>query len=130
MKLKRDTKFGEKQYIYSAQKDHIKMKIFETFKCSNQNSFKFLMSILKWQANSSLNFASFFTVMTHNSSVDFKLISLLFWIKGSNQSPNFETCKCSGENWPYSSCHFPNHSHSSNFASPFSSMKDNSSVLL
>ena len=70
---------------------------------------KFLMSILKWQVNSSSNFASFFIVMTHNSSVDFKLIPFLLWIKGSHQSPNFETFKCSGENLAYFSCHFPNH---------------------
>ena len=70
---------------------------------------KFLMSILKWQVNSSSNFASFFIVMTHNSSVDFKLILFLLWIKGSHHYPNFETLNCSGENLPYSSCHFPNH---------------------
>ena len=28
--------------------------------------------------------------MTHNSSVSFKLIHFLLWIKGSHQSPNFE----------------------------------------
>ena len=70
---------------------------------------KFLMSILKWQVNSSSNFASFFIVMTHNSSVDFKLILFLLWIKGSHHYPNFETLNCSGENLLYSSCHFPNH---------------------
>ena len=70
---------------------------------------KFLMSVLKWQVNSSSNFALFFIFMTHNSSVDFKLILFLLWIKGSHQYPNFETFNCSGENLPYSSCHFPNH---------------------
>ena len=34
---------------------------------------------------------SFLIVMTHNSSVNFKLIHFLLWIKGSYQSPNFET---------------------------------------
>ena len=67
------------------------------------------MSILKWQVNSSSDFASFFIVMKRNSSVNFELILFLLWIKGSHQSPNFETFKCSGENLPYSSCHFPNH---------------------
>ena len=33
----------------------------------------------------------------------------LFWTKGSHQSPNFDTSKCSGENLPNSWCHFPNH---------------------
>ena len=44
--------------------------------------------------------------MTDNTSVDFKLIHFQLWIKGSHQNPNFETFKCSGENLPYSSCHF------------------------
>ena len=69
---------------------------------------KFLMSILKWQVNSSSNFVSFFIFMTHNSSVDFKFIVFLLWIKGSHQNPSFETFNCSGENLLYS-CHFPNH---------------------
>ena len=61
------------------------------------------------QVNSSSNFASFFIAMTHNFSVDFKLTLFLLWIKGSHQYANFETFNCSGENLPYSSCHFPNH---------------------
>ena len=52
---------------------------------------KFLMSTLKWQVNLSSNCASFFIVMTDNSSVDFKLIVFQLWIKGSHQNPNFET---------------------------------------
>ena len=70
---------------------------------------KFLMSVLKGQVNSFSNFASFLIVMTHNTSVSFKFIHLLLSIKGSHQSPNFETFDCSGENLPNSSCHFPNH---------------------
>ena len=30
----------------------------------------------------------------------------LLWTKESNQSPNFDTSKCSGKNFPNSSCHF------------------------
>ena len=71
------------------------------------------MLILKQQVNSSSNFASFFIVMTHNSSVNFKLIHFLLWIKGSHQSPNFETFECAGENLRNSSCHLPNLHHSS-----------------
>ena len=67
------------------------------------------MSILKWQVNSSSNFASFFIVMTHNSSVNFKLIHFLLWIKGSHQSPSFENFEYFGKNFPNSSCHFLNH---------------------
>ena len=50
-----------------------------------------------------------FIVMTHNSFVNFKLLLFILWIKGPHQSPNFETFKCSSENLPYSSCHFPKH---------------------
>ena len=67
---------------------------------------KFLVSILKRQVSSSSIFVSFFIVMTHNSSVNFKVIHFLLWAKGSHQSSNFDTFKCSGENLP-NSCHFP-----------------------
>ena len=88
------------------------------------------MSILKRQVNFSSNFPSFFIVMTHNSFVNFKLIHFLLWIKGSHQRPSFETFRCSGENFPYSSCHFPN--RKSVFLQSFhhfSVMKDNPSVF-
>ena len=52
-------------------------------------------------------FCFVFFVITHNSSVNFKLIYFLLWIKGSHQSPNFETFKYSCEIFPFSSCHFP-----------------------
>ena len=45
------------------------------------------MSIVKRQINFSPNFVSFFIVMTHNSSVKFKLIHFLLWIKGSIKVP-------------------------------------------
>ena len=67
---------------------------------------KLLMSILKRQVNSSSNFA-FFIFMAHNSSVNFKLIRFLLWTKGSHQSLNFDTFKCSSENVP-NFCHFSN----------------------
>ena len=69
---------------------------------------KFLMSVLKLQVNSSPGFASFFIVITHNSSVNFKLIHFLLSMKGPNKSPNFGTFICSGRNLRNSSCHFPN----------------------
>ena len=40
-------------------------------------------------------FCNILDCMTHNSSVDFKLILFLLWIKGSHQYPNFETLSCS-----------------------------------
>ena len=67
------------------------------------------MPILNWEVISSSNVASFLTVMTHNSPVNFKFIHFLLWIKGSHQSLNFETFKCSDENLPNSSCHFSTH---------------------
>ena len=69
----------------------------------------FLMSVLKEQVNSFSNFALFLIVMTHNSPVNFKVIPFLLWTKGSHQSPNFDTFKCSGENLPNFSSLFSNH---------------------
>ena len=92
---------------------------------------KFFMSILKRQVNSSSNFASFFIVVIYDCSVNFKLIHFLIWIKGYDQSPNFETFQVLW--WIFSiflmSFSKPQVSFSSSFASPFSLMKDNSSVL-
>ena len=67
------------------------------------------MSIIKRQLISSTIFVSFFIVMIHNSSVNFKVIPFLLWTKESHQSPNFESFKSSGENLPNFSCHFSNH---------------------
>ena len=65
------------------------------------------MSILKRQVSYSSNFVSFFIVTTYNFSVNFKLTHFLLWTLESHQSSNFNTFKCSGENLPNSSCHFP-----------------------
>ena len=70
------------------------------------SNFVKFMSILKRQVSSSSIFVSFFIVMTHNSSVNFKVIHFLLCAKGSHQSSNFDTFECSGENLPNSSCHF------------------------
>ena len=76
---------------YFAQKEHIKMKFFETFNCPGQNS-----------SNSSCKFWNDKSILLHilhpSLPVDFKLILFLHWIKGSHQNPNFETFNCSGEN--------------------------------
>ena len=68
---------------------------------------KFLMSVLKWKVNSSSNFALFFIVMTHKTTVNLQLIHFQFWTKVSYQSSNFDTFDCSGQNLQNSSCHFP-----------------------
>ena len=78
------------------------------------------MSVLKWQVNSSSNFALFFIAMNHNSSANFKVISFLLWTKGSHQSPNCDTFKCFGENFPNFWSIFSN--HKSHFLRNFSSV--------
>ena len=65
------------------------------------------MSVSKRKVSSSSVLLSFFTIMTHNSSVNFQLIHFLLWTKGSHQSFNFDTFECSGEYLPNSLCHFP-----------------------
>ena len=71
------------------------------------------------------NFVSFFIIMTHNSSVNFKLIHFLLWTKGSHESPNFDTLKYSG----LMSFSKPQVGFPSNSAPLFNIMKDNSSLL-
>ena len=56
------------------------------------------MSILKQQVNFSLYFSSFFSVITHNSSVTFYLMHFLLWKKVSHEGTNFDTFKCFDEN--------------------------------
>ena len=89
--------FLSSNITYFGQRSQLKSNFLD-FWVLESKFVKFLMSVLKWQVNSSSNFASFFIVMTHNSSVNFKLILFLLWIKGFHQSPNFDTFKCSSEN--------------------------------
>ena len=95
--------------IYFDRKEPIKGANLWDFQVLGSKFVKFLMPILKQQVNSSWNFASFFIVTTQNSPVNFKVIRFLIWIKESNESPNFETFECSGENFPNSPCHFWKH---------------------
>ena len=67
------------------------------------------MSIIKRHVISPSTFVSFFIVMTHNSSINFKVMPFLLWTNESHQSPNFESFKSSGENLPNFSRHFSNH---------------------
>ena len=92
--------------IYFGYKEPIKTNFLD-FRVLGSKLVKFLMSILKQQVSSSSIFVSFFIVMTHNFSVNFKLIHFLLWTKGSHQNSNFDTFECSGENLPNSSCNFP-----------------------
>ena len=70
----------------------------------NSKFFRFLSARVK--IHQIPHVMSFLIVMTHDSSVNFKLINFLLWTKGSHQSPNFDTFECSGENLPNSSCQF------------------------
>ena len=89
-------------------KEPIKEQFFWIFECSSQNSLSF--SCQFWNDKSiPLQIFAFFIVMTHNSSANFKAIHFLLWTKGSHQSPNFDTLKCSGENLPNFSSLFSNH---------------------
>ena len=64
---------------------------------------KVLISILKWQVNSSSNFASFFIVMTNNSPVNFKPIHFLILDK---RIPSKSQFRDFWKNLTNSSCHF------------------------
>ena len=96
------------QTLYTLVKGANLRAIFFYFRVFESKFFKFLMSVLKWQVDSSSNFASFLIVMTYNSSVNFKLMHFLLWTKVSHQGPNFDTFKSPGENLPNFSCHFSN----------------------
>ena len=117
--------------LFLAQTLYTLFKKFWDFLVLESKFGKCLMSILKRQVNSSSNFALFFIAMTHNSSLNFKLIHFLLCMKRSPQNPNLETFKCFGENLPTFLMSFskPQVSFSSNFSWLFSVMKDNSSAL-
>ena len=103
--LQRQTKllctfFSSKYIIYFGQRNQLKSKFY-----------RFSSAQVKIRQVPHVNFemTSFFIVMTHNSSANFKLIHFLLWMKESHQSPSCDTFKYFGENLPNSSCHFSNH---------------------
>ena len=55
------------------------------------NFTKFLMSFFEPRVCFSSNFASFFSVMRHNSSLPFHLNIYMLWTKGAHKSANFQT---------------------------------------
>ena len=101
--------FFSSNNIYFGYKEPIKTKKILGFRVLGSTFVKFLMSILKRQVSSSSTFVSFFIFMTYKSYLNFKVIHFLLWAKGSHQSSNFDTFKCSGENLPNFSCLFSNH---------------------
>ena len=92
--------FFSSNNIYFAQKEPIKMKIFETFRVLGSKFVKLLMPIFK-QVDSSPNFAFLFSFMKDNSSVLFSSNNIYFAPKGPIKIKILETFKYSGQN---SSC--------------------------
>ena len=99
--------FWKSNNIYFGHKEPIKKILFRLFECSGQILWSSCQFLIIRQVSSSSIFGSFFTVMTHKSTVNLKLIHFLFWTKGSYQSSNFGTFECAGESLQNSSCHFP-----------------------
>ena len=89
--------------FYLKQKKSIKVQI---FRLSSARIKIHQILYVNFETTSQLLFK--FCIILH-SSVNFKLIHFLLWIKESHQSPNFKTFECSGKNLPNSSYHFPNH---------------------
>ena len=86
-----------------------------------------LMSFFKAQVIPTSKFASFFSVMTYNSSALCGLRHNILSTKVGYQSANFQTCYCSHWNSPNSSCHWNQKVRFSlNFASLFRVIKRNS----
>ena len=98
--------FFSSNIVDVGQKQPTKEQVFEIFQVFGSKFSKFLMSIWNLQDNPSSNFASFFFAMILKTPVNFKLIHFLLWIKGSHQSPNFETFEYSSKDLPNSSFHF------------------------
>ena len=95
--------FFSSNNIYFAQTQPIKMKIFETFKCSGQNL-----------SNSSCQFWHDMSVplqILRNSSLSWQIIPLWilssYFFKFGLKDP--VKMQWSGKNLPYSSYYFPNH---------------------
>ena len=76
---------------------------------------KFLMLFFKPQVSFPLNFASPFSVMTHNSSEIFWLKHNMLLTKRVHQCTDFQIFECSNESLPNFSCHFWNHKGQSLF---------------
>ena len=105
MKDKSSVLFFSSNNLYFAQKEPIKIKIFETFKCSGQNSSNSLCQL--WNDKSVL------LQILHNSSLSWQIT--LLWILSSYffkfglKDPIKIPVLSALEQMSYSSCHFRNH---------------------
>ena len=100
--------FLSSNITHFAQKQPVKVKIFQIFECSGQD---LLNSSRQFGLTSQFFLKYCIIVHCHDVQllVNFKLIDLLLLMKGSHQSPNCQIFECSGENLPHSFYHFPNH---------------------
>ena len=84
--------------IYFRQKLHIKVQIFRL--ATTHIKMHKIPNVIFWNQESVFlqAFESLFSVLRHNSSVLFYLNLYMHWIKGANQSANFQTFDYSHEN--------------------------------
>ena len=87
--------FFSSNNIYFAQKEPIKVNIFETFECSGQKFVNFLMPICKQHVDSSPNFVSLFS-FTKDKFYFFSSNNIYFPQKETIKVKIFETFQCSG----------------------------------
>ena len=122
--------FFSSNNINFAQKEPSKVKIFENW-VSRSKYVKFLMPILKWQVDSSLNFVSLFSFIKDNSSVLF-LSQTIYNLLGGTllkwKFRDFRVLRSKFVKFLISILKQPV-DFSPNFVSLFCFMKDNSSVL-
>ena len=87
----------------------LKCKCLRFFKLSSRNSSNSLC--LFWNDKSiPLQISHYSSLSLHLLRCKFlSQIFFLFWTKEPNESLNFETSVCTGENLPNPSCYFPNH---------------------
>ena len=105
MKDKSSVLFFSSNNLYFAQKEPIKIKIFETFKCSGQNSSNSLCQL--WNDKSVLLHC------LHNSSLSWQITFLWilssYFFKFGLKDPIKIPVLSALEQMSYSSCHFRNH---------------------
>ena len=102
---------------------------FDTFRCSGENLPNSSCNFKKPQVSFISNFAWLFSVMKDNSSGLFQVKRYIFWIKGTNQSGNFQAFECSEVNSNSEVILKKQTVFSSNFASFLSVMRNNTAVF-
>ena len=96
-------------YFYSSKiwwEEPIKLQIVEIFECSGHNLSNSSCQFCNDKSIPPSVFHNFSLSWQVTSTVNFKVIHFLLYIKESHQGPNLETFKCSGENSSNFSCYF------------------------